>query len=90
MSKTLREIIATKFRHGDQGHDTVTGFDFTLDTPLTRARAIRAKCLECQGGQQSEVARCPITDCPLWPYRSGTKQSCHKPQAAAKNACSGG
>jgi len=89
MNKTLRQIMATKFRHCDPGHDTVTGFDFTTDTPLTRARAIRAKCLECQGGQQAEVTRCLITDCTLWPYRSGTKQAHHKPQEAPKNARSG-
>ena len=80
MYKTLREIMAAKFRKGCLGHDTVTGFDFKKDPPLTRARAIRAKCLECQAGQQAEVARCQTTDCTLWPYRSGRKQSASNPQ----------
>jgi hypothetical protein len=32
-------------------------------------KAIRAKCLECSGGQRKEVKLCPIKSCPLWPYR---------------------
>jgi hypothetical protein len=35
------------------------------------AKAIRAKCLDCCGGSQSEVARCHITACSLWPFRFG-------------------
>ena len=34
-------------------------------------RAIRAKCLDCCVGSESEVRRCHITDCDLWPYRMG-------------------
>jgi hypothetical protein len=30
---------------------------------------IRAKCLDCCGGQQSEVRRCVSIKCALWPYR---------------------
>ncbi len=52
-------------------HDTVTGYDFNVDKPLSRARAIRAKCLECQCGNAAEVRRCQMVDCTLWPYRSG-------------------
>lgn len=71
MTKTLCEVMADKFRKGEPGHRTLTGFDFTTDDPLIRSRAIRAKCLECQGGQQAEVSRCQITDCTLWPWRMG-------------------
>ena len=71
--KTLREIFADKFRKGREGRRTVTGFDFRADEPLIRSRAIRAKCLECQCGQQGEVSRCEMTDCPLWPWRMGRK-----------------
>lgn len=39
---------------------------------LTRAKAIRAKCLDCCCGQPSEVRLCPATDCFLWSYRFGT------------------
>ena len=38
---------------------------------LTRAKAIRAKCIDCSAGDLVEVRLCPITDCPLWIYRFG-------------------
>jgi hypothetical protein len=38
---------------------------------MTPLRAIRAKCIDCSGGSKPEVKHCPITDCPLWPYRMG-------------------
>lgn len=38
---------------------------------LTRAKAIRAKCLDCSCGSQKEVRECVIPDCPLYPYRMG-------------------
>ncbi len=38
---------------------------------VTRARAIRLKCLDCCCGQSAEVRRCPSTNCPLWIYRMG-------------------
>jgi len=52
-------------------HDTVTGYDFEVDAPLTRKRAIRLKCLECCAGNGADVRRCGITGCTLWPYRLG-------------------
>lgn len=69
--RTLREIMAAMFRKGEPGRNTVTGWDFSVDEPLIRSRAIRVKCIECQNGQRNEVANCEITDCPLWPYRRG-------------------
>ena len=33
---------------------------------------IRAKCLDCCAGQQSEVRRCVSIKCALWPYRMGS------------------
>ncbi len=56
-------------------HNTVTGYDFTEDGPLRPLRAIRTKCLECCAGSSHEIARCKITDCTLWPYRSGKRPS---------------
>lgn len=35
-------------------------------------KVIRAKCLDCCGGQHSEVRLCPAAGCDLWPYRMGT------------------
>ena len=36
---------------------------------VNRAQAIRWKCLDCTGNQQTEVRFCPVRECPLWPYR---------------------
>ena len=33
--------------------------------------AIRARCLECCGGEPAEVRRCTAIRCPLWPMRMG-------------------
>lgn len=40
---------------------------------LTPIKAIRAKCLDCSGGQYKEVRLCPVTSCALWPYRKGKR-----------------
>ena len=37
----------------------------------TPIRAIRVKCLECQGGKPSWVKNCEITACSLFTYRLG-------------------
>ena len=38
---------------------------------MTPMKAIRAKCLDCCGGQYSEVKMCPCTNCPLHDFRLG-------------------
>lgn len=38
---------------------------------MTPMKAIRAKCLDCCGGQYSEVKLCPATNCPLYDFRLG-------------------
>ncbi len=40
---------------------------------LTPIKAIRAKCIDCSCGQLKEVRECPITHCPLYPYRMGKR-----------------
>jgi len=37
--------------------------------------AIRAKCLDCCGGQPIEVRLCVAFDCPLWSCRMGSRPS---------------
>ena len=37
-------------------------------------KAIRAKCLDCSGGQKAEVEKCQLADCPLYPYRKSNQQ----------------
>ena len=34
-------------------------------------KAIRAKCIDCSGGQLGEVRLCPVKACPLYPFRMG-------------------
>ena len=38
---------------------------------ITRAKAIRLKCLDCCCGSTAEVRKCPAEHCPLWRYRMG-------------------
>lgn len=47
---------------------------------LTPVKAIRAKCIECSGGNRSEADRCQIKDCPLYAYRHG-KNPNRKPRS---------
>lgn len=42
-----------------------------MEDKVSRAKAIRLKCLDCSGGNSAEVRRCPATNCALWPYRMG-------------------
>lgn len=46
---------------------------------LTPIKAIRAKCLDCSNGSAHEVKLCPVTRCPLYPYRLG-KNPNYKPK----------
>lgn len=38
---------------------------------VTPMKAIRAKCLDCSCGSSNEVKLCPVTSCPLFPFREG-------------------
>ena len=44
-----------------------------IDKVLTPLQAIRKNCLICSGGSSEEVRQCPITDCPVYPYRFGKR-----------------
>jgi len=61
--------------HGEQsGRDpremTVAELNGLGHDKMPLLKAIRAKCLDCCGGQQSEVRRCvSAKTCSLWPYR---------------------
>lgn len=41
---------------------------------LTRAKAIRLKCLDCCCFQSNEVRLCPSKEWPLWRYRMGSEE----------------
>lgn len=40
--------------------------------PMSPLQALRARCLDCCGHQEKEVALCTAVDCPSWPFRMGT------------------
>ena len=41
----------------------------------TPIKAIRDKCLDCSCFQLREVRKCPIIECPIYPYRFGKRPS---------------
>lgn len=41
----------------------------SFEGKASRARAIKAKCLECSAYQKEEVRSCPCRQCPLWEIR---------------------
>jgi hypothetical protein len=43
-----------------------------LGGPQSPIAAIRAMCVDCSGGSQSEARKCTAILCPLWPFRMGT------------------
>jgi hypothetical protein len=58
-----------------------------LDNPASVIKAVRAKCIDCCCGQESEVRKCTAVFCALWPFRMG-----HNPfhAKAASDAGDGG
>jgi hypothetical protein len=54
-----REMTQDELR--DAGHE-----------PMSPLQALRARCLDCCGYQEKEVALCPAVECPSWPFRMGT------------------
>ena len=53
-----------------------------LGHPKSYPKIIRAKCLDCCGDQPSEVRKCVMVDCPLWPLRMGVNPFHRKGGAA--------
>lgn len=43
-----------------------------LGHPISPGRAIRAKCLDCSGGNDAEVRKCVAVGCALWAFRMGS------------------
>jgi len=57
--------------------------------PMSAGQALRARCVDCCGGNEGEVRLCPATDCPSWPFRMGSslwKKSLSEEQLAAARA----
>lgn len=38
---------------------------------MSLIKAVRAKCLDCCGGNKSVISVCGISNCPLYPFRLG-------------------
>lgn len=49
---------------------------------LTKAKAIRAKCLDCACYQLAEISRCRVPNCPLFPFRFGNEKGLDKDKIA--------
>jgi len=45
-----------------------------LEKRISRAKAIRLKCLDCCAYQSAEVRLCTSYACPLWRYRMGKEE----------------
>lgn len=56
-----------------------------LNKRITRAKAIRLKCLDCCAQQYKEVQMCTLKKCPLWRYRMGKEENDNlKPEGKRK------
>ena len=42
-----------------------------MEKPMSLMKAVRAKCLDCCGGNKSVIPVCGIPNCPLYPFRLG-------------------
>lgn len=51
--------------------NTKEEFDQEVSENTNVLRAIRLKCYECSCYQSNEVKDCPVTNCPLYPFRLG-------------------
>lgn len=52
---------------------TVTVCGVPYPAPKTATKSIRMKCLDCSTGSHTEIAGCPVDDCPLFAYRFGMR-----------------
>src|SRR5258708_28311280 len=43
-----------------------------IHEPAPLLRVLRAKCIDCCGGSESEARKCTAIGCALWPYRMAT------------------
>jgi hypothetical protein len=69
IGKDPREIALAEIRH--------------LQHPESPIKAIRAKCVDCCGGNAAEARKCTAVFCPLWPMRMGVSPF-HAASASSK------
>jgi hypothetical protein len=75
-------IMKDKLKKHGVIHDTITGYDFTVDEPLPKPKAVRQRCLEC-AGSHGAVRECEVSDCDLWKFRPSSPE---KPDTTRKKA----
>jgi hypothetical protein len=72
-----REILLS----GDEGRNphevTLEEYREVGFEPLSSTKAIRQECMDCNS-TFNEVRLCPAVDCPLWPWRMGTRPKAWK------------
>ena len=67
---------------------TILGKNGPKVIDLNRRKAIRERCLNCDGWYHKEVTNCTFKDCPLYPYRSGKgKQNAKDRTKAIRKYC---
>ena len=54
---------------------------------MSAKRQIRLYCRWCCMGSSPEVAKCPVEDCPIWPFREGATIKGKSKMKAVKRKC---
>ena len=49
--------------------DSLKGLYRKAHLGLSKATALKVKCLECSCNNREEIRSCPVESCPLWNYR---------------------
>lgn len=72
MSENDVETMEEEVIEGDEESCKINPLEgFNGDEIHNPVKAIRAKCLECSCGAVSEIKKCLITNCALFPFRLG-------------------
>jgi hypothetical protein len=51
----------------------------------SKAKAVKAKCLECSCNQREEIRNCPIIKCPLWEVRPFRESKDERPNIFSRS-----
>ena len=61
----------------------MTADDWAGRERLVGLKAVRAKCMDCSAGQPSEIRKCTVSGCALWPLRMGCIPSTWRNESGA-------
>lgn len=82
MARTARHPFLTASPYAEDGGEIIGRDPRTISEAewasvagdvLVGMKAIRAKCIDCSGGNHAEVRKCVSVSCPLWPLRMGSQ-----------------